>query len=105
MTRSIDNEFTPPRLAHPWGAGPVAPVARRRVAVGSVRRFSYLLLATVLSTMIVVADRIVDAWTSGGLLLALGVLWLVIFGGLVLFAPLSARLALWFAAAWRDLST
>ena len=92
MAYDIDSAYMRPRMA------------RHTAAAASVRRFSYVLLATVLSTVIVIADRIVDAWTSGGLLLALVVLWLAVFGGLVLFTRISARLALWITAAWRELS-
>ena len=92
MAYDIDSTYMRPRLA------------RHTAAAASVRHFSYVLLATVLSTVIVIADRIVDAWTSGGLLLALVVLWLAVFGGLVLFTRISARLALWITAAWRELS-
>jgi len=104
----IDSEYTHPRLGQRrevHAAAPVAtPAGRHAAAAASVRRFSYVLLATVLSTVIVIADRMVDAWTSGGLLLSLVVLWLAVFGGLVLFTRVSARLALWITAAWGDLT-
>ncbi len=54
---------------------------------------SAALLATLLSALIVVADRLVDAFTGGGLMLALLVLWLVLFAGLALFQHSAARLA------------
>lgn len=79
-----------------------AQAAHRRAVAASVRRFSLVLLATALSSLIVVADRMVDAWTSGGLLLALLVLWLSVFGGLLLFERLCRRLAVRLMATWRD---
>ena len=82
MTYYINNEDTQPRLERARPERDVVsepvPVARRRTAIGSVRRFSYVLLATFLSMLIVVADRLVDAWSSGGLLLALAALWLAL---------------------------
>jgi len=70
------------------------PLLRRGRGSASVRRFYHVSLATVLSTMVVVGDRMVDAWTSGGLLLALVVLWLAVFMGLSLFSRLLERFAL-----------
>jgi hypothetical protein len=95
MPVTIDN---PPARPHPgpWSSTPVPLSALRRSrASASVRRFYHVLLATVISTLVVVGDRMVDAWTSGGLLLALVVLWLAIFAGLALFSRGLERLALW----------
>jgi hypothetical protein len=95
MPVTIDN---PPARPHPgpWSPTPVTLSALRRSrASASVRRFYHVLLATVISTLVVVGDRMVDAWTSGGLLLALVVLWLAIFAGLALFSRGLERLALW----------
>ncbi len=100
----IDNEYTQPRLGRSRiGVAPVAASTPARThAAGRIRRFSQALLATLVSTLVIVADRMVDAWTSGGLLVALVVLWLSVFLGLVLFSRVSARLAVWTNAAWRD---
>ena len=91
----IDNEYTQPRQGRPGGGvgQEAASTTCRAHAAGSIRRFSQALLATLVSTLVVIADRVVDAWTSGGLLLALVVLWLAVFLGLVLFSRVSARLA------------
>ncbi len=94
MPVTIDN---PPARPHPgpWSPTPVPLSALRRSrASASVRRFYHVLLATVISTLVVVGDRMVDAWTSGGLMLALVVLWLGVFTGLCLFSRVLERLAL-----------
>jgi hypothetical protein len=105
MNGYIDNEYTRPRLGRSRAAATAAAATTpsRMHAAASVRRFSHVLLATLLSTLIVIADRMVDAWTSGGLLLALVALWLSVYLGLELFSRISGRLALWMVAAWRDL--
>ena len=101
-----DDDPQPQRGRPPSGVGQEAVSTTCRTdAVGSIRRFSQALLATLLSTLIVIADRMVDAWTSGGMLLALVVLWLAVYVGLVLFTRVSARLAIWITAAWRDLAS
>ncbi len=94
MSAAIDEEISSPRHG-PWSA-PQLPVAvlRRSRTSASVRRFYHVLLATVISTLVVVGDRMVDAWTSGGLLLALVVLWLAVFTGLSLFSRVLERLAM-----------
>ena len=52
-----------------------------------MRRFYHVLLATVISTLVVVGDRMVDAWTSGGLMLAL-VLAIFILGFILIWTLL-----------------
>lgn len=94
MPVTIDSPSTSPQRG-PWTPTPASlSVLRRRRASASVRRFHHVLLATVISTLVVVGDRLVDAWTSGGLLLALVVLWLAVFTGLSLFSRVLERLAL-----------
>jgi len=93
MSMTVDEESAGP-LPGPWSPAraPVAALRRRR-ASASVRRFYHVLLATVVSTLVVVGDRMVDAWTSGGLL------WLAVFMGLSLFSRGLERLALRVMAA------
>ena len=94
MPATTDNPSARPDSG-PWSPPPVPlSVLRRSRASASVRRFYHVLLATVISTLVVVGDRMVDAWTSGGLLLALVVLWLAVFTGLSLFSRVLERLAM-----------
>ena len=94
MPVAVDKPSARPHSV-PWSPAPVPPsVLRRSRASASVRRFYHVLLATVISTLVVVGDRLVDAWTSGGLLLALIVLWVAVFTGLSLFSRVLERLAL-----------
>ncbi len=99
MTGYIHNEYAQPRLTDHRARAASSSPTQLHDARAAARRLSSALLATVLSTLIVLADRVVDAWTSGGLLLALLVLWLVLFTGLQLFVGATRRLALWAVAA------
>lgn len=48
-----------------------------------------LLLASVISAMVVVADQIVSSWTDGHLLMAWVALWVMVLAALALFAEAS----------------
>lgn len=48
-----------------------------------------LLLASVISAMVVVADQILSSWTDGHLLMAWVALWVMVFAALALFAEAS----------------
>lgn len=76
----------------PAVAGPL-PIQRQAVQ-RTATAISSFLLATLLSALILLADRLVDAWFAGGLLLAVLVLWLVLFAGLTLFGRPTSRFAL-----------
>ena len=101
MDHYVYNEYTVPRVGATGTSRGAEPTQRRRRVRASARGLSSALLATVLSALIVAADRMVDAWSGGGLALALLVLWLVVFAGLVLFARATARFSLRLARAWR----
>lgn len=59
---------------------------RRRVRLFTARALSSLVLATALALMVVLADRLVYVWSDGHLVVAIVVLWLVLFTGLVLLS-------------------
>ena len=56
------------------------------------------MLATVLCALIVFADRLMDAWSNSSLMVALLVLWVVVFAGLMLFGKATGNLAVRLAA-------
>lgn len=94
MSDTIHNEYLVPRPGPRDPAIAAPSPARRSTMAGLARGLSSAMLATVLSVLIVVADRLVDAWSQGSLALAVLVLWLVVFVGLALFARATAYLAL-----------
>lgn len=77
--------------------------------IGAVRRtfssasgLAALLLAAIVASMLVVADRIMSVNDEGGLLMAWVVLWGVAFVGLALFAGSARRLAIHALHSLRD---
>lgn len=63
------------------------------------RGLATLLLAAVVAALVVVADRLIDAWADGHLLAAWVALWAVAFAALGLLAPPLRRVARWAVAA------
>ena len=59
----------------------------------SARALSVLLLAALVATLVLLADRFVSTWADEHLFLGWVVLWLVIFGGLALFAGTARAMA------------
>lgn len=58
----------------------------RRWAKFTARTLSSLVLASLLSLMVVIADRLVYVWSDGHLVVAILVLWGVLFAGLALLS-------------------
>ena len=78
-------------------------VARAIEAADSIRGIAHsfdgargaasLLLAAIVSALLVVANRVIDTWSDGHLLVAWIVLWCVAFAAMALFAAPARRLA------------
>lgn len=79
--------------------------ARPRVArtLNAARAGSSLLLAAVVAAVLVVADKVMDSWTDGNLLIAWMVLWVLAFAALALLAAPSRRAAAALQAAFKSL--
>ena len=58
-------------------SGVYQPKSRSREARG----LATMLLAAVVAALVVVADRVIDNWADGHLLLAWVMLWVVVFAG------------------------
>jgi hypothetical protein len=67
-----------------------APAATSRVSAGAL---SVLLLAALVATLVLLADRFISTWADEHLFLGWVLLWAVIFGGLALFAGTARTLA------------
>jgi hypothetical protein len=88
-------------FVHPYfpsehrGATRAANVAENvQSAFDGVRGIATLLLAAVVSAVMMMANRLIDTWSSGHLFGAWVVLWTVAFAALVLFAAPLRRLSL-----------
>ncbi|GAA6142480.1 hypothetical protein [Hydrogenophaga sp. 5NK40-0174] len=64
-----------------------------KTASTEARGLATLLLAAVVAALVVVADRLIDTWADGHLLLAWVMLWAVVFAGTALFAGTARRVA------------
>ena len=71
----------------------VQQVRALRNRFDGARGLSALLLAAIVSSMLVVADKLMSSWKEGGLLFAWLVLWIVAFAALALFAGTARSLA------------
>lgn len=78
--------------------------ARPRVtrAFHAARAGSSLLLAAVVATLLVIAEKVVDSWIEGNLLIAWIVLWVLAFAALALLAAPSRRAAASLRAAFKS---
>ena len=73
-------------------------------SVASRGGLTFLLLAGVVATLVLVADRLVDTWADDHLFAAWVALWTLIFATLAVFAPLATgtvKSALEQLATWR----
>ncbi|WP_207717645.1 hypothetical protein [Caenimonas soli] len=86
------------------GAGQRVLGARPRVARAfyAARARSSLLHAGVVAAVLVVADKAMDSWTEGNLLIGWMVLWVLAFAGLALLAAPSRRAAASLRAAFKS---
>lgn len=86
----------------PWSAAPSVPGPHAAAALvtgptppaPADQRLAALLLAAVVAALAVLANRLVDTWANGPLLLAWVALWAVIFAGTALFAGPARHAAL-----------
>lgn len=76
-------------------------VRSARHSFNGARGLAALMLAAMVSALVVVADRVISAWSDGGLLVAWIALWAIAFVALALFADSSRALATRVSAAWR----
>jgi hypothetical protein len=77
----------------PAGAAPKAGLYRARRSFDGARGLAGLVLAALVASLVVVADRLISTWADDHLLLAWVALWVVIFAGLALFGGTARQLA------------
>ena len=82
----------------------IAQVRAARRGFDGARGLAALLLAAIVSSLLVVADRLVSITQEGGLMVAWLVLWAVAFIGLAFFAGTARTLAVRVVAAGRSVA-
>ena len=85
MTRFVPSYYASPSAT---AQRPEAVVSRRRVESGldASRPLAGMLLAAVVAALLVVADRLIDTWSNGNLLVVWVASWTVVFATLALLA-------------------
>ena len=71
----------------------VGAVRAMRRGFDSTKGLSAMLLAAMVSSLVVVADQLIDTWADGHLMVAWIALWLVGFAALAVFAGAARKLA------------
>jgi hypothetical protein len=74
-------------------AGASGTLASGTQQAESARSLAVMLLAAVVAAMVVLADRLINTWADGHLLLAWVFLWVVVFAGMALFAGTARTIA------------
>ncbi|MDO9197809.1 hypothetical protein [Rhodoferax sp.] len=77
----------------------VGAVGAMRRGFDSTRGLSAMLLAAMVSSLVVVADQLIETWADGHLMVAWVALWLVGFAALAIFAGAARKLAVTFVGA------
>lgn len=92
MTRFVPSYYASSAVA---AQRPAAVAPRRRVESGldASRPLAGMLLAAVVAALLVVADRLIDTWADGNLLVVWVASWTVVFATLALLASPLRRLA------------
>ena len=96
----VEQPATHPGVVRAKAAIESLSAARR--GFDGARGLAALLLAAIVSSLLVVADRLMSTSQEGGLLVAWLVLWAVAFVGLAFFADAARALAVRLVAATRD---
>ncbi|MDM0034982.1 hypothetical protein QTI33_22805 [Variovorax sp. J22P271] len=98
----VDQPATHPGIVRAEAAFEQVRAARR--GFDGARGLAALLLAAIVSSLLVVADRLVSITQEGGLMVAWLVLWAVAFIGLAFFAGTARSLAVRAIAAGRNVA-
>lgn len=98
----VDQPATHPGVARAEAVIEHIRVARR--SFDGARGLAALLLAAIVSSLLVVADKLMSTWSEGGLLVAWLVLWGVAFAALAFFAGTARSLAVRAVSAARNVA-
>ncbi len=93
MANIIHSNFSAPHSAAGRAGSPTRVAGSMRGGFDSAKGLSAMLLAAMVSSLVVVADPLIDAWSEGHLLVAWVALWLVGFVALGVFAGAARKLA------------
>lgn len=93
MTSFIQPSFPAQHLGVARIESAVDTVNSMRIGFDTTKGLAAMLLAAMVSSLVVVADQLIDTWADGHLMVAWIVLWVVGFGALALFAGAARKVA------------
>lgn len=93
MTSFIQPNYPARHMGVDRMASAVMTVKSMGRGLDSTKGLSAMLLAAMVSSMVVVADQLIETWVDGHLMLAWVALWLVGFAALAIFAGAARKVA------------
>lgn len=94
MSSSIQTSYIAHRLGEVRREATVSACAGSSPKFDTTKGLSFMLLAAMVSSLVVVADQLVDTWVDGHLMVAWIALWVVCFTAMAIFAGAARKLAL-----------
>ena len=93
MSSSIQTSYKAHRLGDLCQERAACAVAPARRGFDGTKGLSAMLLAAMVSSLVVVADQLVETWVNGHLMVAWIALWVVCFTAIAMFAGAARKLA------------
>ncbi|MBP8184057.1 MAG: hypothetical protein KAX88_08140 [Rhodoferax sp.] len=87
MAPSIHPYYPPRAESAPCAESPQRASPVKKAGLDSSRSLAGMLLASVVAALLVVADKLIDTWADGHLLVVWVALWTGVFTALALMAP------------------
>ena len=94
MSSSIQSSYIAHRLGDVGRETPVSASAGSSQRFDGTKGLSFMLLAAIVSSLVVVADQLVETWANGHLMLAWIALWVVCFTAMAIFSGAARKLAI-----------
>lgn len=105
MSNSIQSSYIAHRLGEVGRETPVSASAGSSRRFDSTKGLSFMLLAAMVSSLVVVADQLVETWVNGHLMVAWIALWVVCFTAMAIFSGAARKLAIASIAGFAAWST
>ena len=94
MSNSIQSTYIASRLSEVGRETAVSAGAQSSRRFDGTKGLSFMLLAAMVSSLVVVADQLVETWVNGHLMVAWIALWVVCFTAMAIFSGAARKLAI-----------
>lgn len=105
MSSLIQSRYIAPRLSDVGRETTVSASTVNSRRLDGTRGLSFMLLAAMVSSLVVVADQLVETWVNGHLMVAWIALWVVCFTAMAIFSGAARKLAIASIAGFTAWST